>query len=152
MARSISRVRTPGLHRSRQICSASATTLPASRISPSSRVDFSSGALWNRERSTVDFASDCRLRVSRSPGRAAKPHAGNVRSSFYLVRLQRGDDIVVNRLDIADARHLDQEAALAVVLDQLVVEAVEDLKPAPLGFRFVVLALHQRRAAVVAGL
>src|SRR5262245_29133835 len=64
-------VRTPGLASSRHRRSASATILPASRISASSRGDFSSGALDKRERNTCNpvrlrWCSVCRLSRSES--------------------------------------------------------------------------------------
>src|SRR5689334_11494313 len=97
-------VRTPGRAISRQRRSASATTLPASRISPSSRADFSSGAFWNRDRNT-GLASPVLIIIR-----------GRRSLRLALVLAQRLGDAGVDRLDVADAGDLDQQPDLAVVV------------------------------------
>src|SRR5262249_22581153 len=127
-----------GLAIDRQSRSARATSLPASRMSASSRGDFSSGGCWKRDRSTVN-----------SPQALFAPWGEAF--DFILAVFPDGlGDVGVNRFDVPLGAHAAQQALAFVVGDQAGVVLVVDRQARAHGFLLVVLALAQGGAAHVA--
>src|SRR5437762_11478287 len=104
---------------------ASATSLPASRISAISRDDFSSGGFWNSDRNTYSGSRSRRM-------------------------LAGADDLAIDVLDVARPFDLMKQARPAVVADQLLGVAVIDQQPLPNRRLLIVRAMNESGATGVA--
>src|SRR5262249_11924983 len=149
---SMSSVRVPGLAISRQVRRASATILPASRISPSSRCDFSSGAFDSSERNTrlpFRFPSWHRGR-SGGFSRARSRLKALLRLWTIRAILQDADDVRIHRFNIAQTGDLAEQALCAVMGEETGVVLMVDLQTPADGVLLVVVALDQSGAAHIA--
>src|SRR5262245_55377316 len=115
----MSMVLVPGLASSRATRWAAATSLPASRISPSSRCDLSSGRPWKNRRNTS-----------------------------LSLRVEVGLDLLIHFLDILCRVELPQEALSAVEFDQGVRGLVVEGQPFADGLGGVVAPLLLRPPTV----